>query len=108
MMKVSPKVRFCSCKDPRHLATWTRLQVSRKRFKVHKNNFKFGKPVDSHPYPTLFLKGYDREILTRERKAPMDRLPVQPIKSKKKKSETDSKQYEKTLRKIAPLCARNY
>ena len=74
---VSPKVRFCSYKDPRHLAIWTRL-LSRKGFKMNKNNevcsnhFKFGRPFDSHPHPTLFLKGYDREILTCKRKTPMD------------------------------------
>ena len=93
-ISVSPKVRFCSYKDPRRLATWTRI-LSRKGFKVNKNNevcsnhFKFGRPFDSHPHPTLFLKGYDREIVTCKRKAPMDRLPVQPIRSKKKKSYTN-------------------
>ena len=56
------------------------------------NHFKFGRPVDSHPHPTFFLKGYDREIVTRRRKAPMESLPVQPTRSKKKKSDTDSKQ----------------
>ena len=89
-----------SCKDPRHLATWTKL-LSRKGFKVNKNakvcsnHFKFGgKPVDSHHHPTLFQKGYNREIATRKRKAP-DRLPVQPIRSEKKKSDTDFIQREK-------------
>ena len=69
-----------------------------KNTEVCSNHFKFGRPVDSHPHPTLFLKGYDREIVTRKRKALMDRLPVQPIKSKKKKSDTDPKQREKTRR----------
>ena len=103
---VSSEVRFCSCKDPRPLATWTRL-LSRKGFKVNKNakvcsnHFKFGgRPVDSHPHPTFFLKGYNREIVTRKRKAPIDRLPVQPIRSKKKKWETDSIQREKKRNNI--------
>ena len=39
----------------------------------------------------LFLKGYDREIVTRKRKAPMERLLVQPTTSNEKKSDTDSK-----------------
>ena len=52
-------------------------------------------PKCYHPHPTLFQKGYDREIVTSKRKAPMERLPVQPIRSKKKKSDTDSKQREK-------------
>ena len=98
---VSSEVRFCSCKDPRHLATWTRL-LSRKGFKVNKNakvcsnHFKFdGRPVDSQRYPTLFQKGCNREIvITRKRKAPIGRLPVKPIRSEKKKSDTDSIQRE--------------
>ena len=66
----SSGVRPCSCKDLRHLASWTR-QLSRKGFKVNKNtsvcsnHFTFGRPVDCHPHPTLFLEGYDREIVTR-------------------------------------------
>ena len=103
---VSSEVRFCSCKEPRPLATWTRL-LSRKGFKVNKNakvcsnHFKFcGRPVDSHPHPTFFLKGYYREIVTRKRKAPIDRLPVQPIRTEKKKSDTDSIQREKKRNNI--------
>ena len=66
-----------------------------KNAKVCSNHFKFGgKPVDSHHHPTLFQKGYNREIATRKRKAP-NRLPVQPIRSEKKKSDTDSIQREK-------------
>ena len=103
---VSSEVRFCSCKEPRPLATWTRL-LSRKGFKVNKNakvcsnHFKFcGRPVDSHPHPTFSLKGYYREIVTRKRKAPIDRLPVQPIRTEKKKSDTDSIQREKKRNNI--------
>ena len=103
---VSSEVRFCSCKEPRPLATWTRL-LSRKGFKVNKNakvcsnHFKFcGRTVDSHPHPTFFLKGYYREIVTRKRKAPIDRLPVQPIRTEKKKSDTDSIQREKKRNNI--------
>ena len=88
-----PEVRFWSCKDPRQFSTWTRL-LSRKRFEVNKNtkvcsnHFQFGKPVDSHPHPTLFLKGYDRETeITRKRKAPMERLAVQPTRRKNKRSD---------------------
>ena len=87
-----PEVRFWSCKDPRQFSTWTRL-LSRKRFKVNKNtkvcsnHFQFGKPVDSHPHPTLFLREYDRETeITRKRKAPMERLAVQKTGRKKKRS----------------------
>ena len=69
-----------------------------KNNEVYSNHFKFGRSVDSHPHPTLFLKGYDREIITSKRRAPVDRLPVQPIKSKKKKSDTDPKRHEKTCR----------
>ena len=69
-----------------------------KNNEVYSNHFKFGRPVDSHPHPSLFLKGYDREIVTCKRKTPMDRLPVQLIKSKKKKSDTNPKQREKTCR----------
>ena len=65
-----PEVRFWSCKDPRQFSTWTKL-LSRKRFKntkVSSNHFQFGKPVDSHPHPTLFLRGYDQETeITREK-----------------------------------------
>ena len=98
---VSSEVRFCSCKEPRPLATWTRL-LSRKGFKVNKNakvcsnHFKFGgRPVDSHPHPTLFQKGYNREIVRRKRKAPIYRFPVQSIRNEKKKSDNDSIQREK-------------
>ena len=76
-----PEVHFWPWKDPRHLGTWTRL-LKLKGCKVNENtevcsnHFKFGRPVDSHPHPTLFLKGYDQEIVTRKRKAPMERLPV--------------------------------
>ena len=66
-----------------------------KNAKVCSNHFKLGKPVDSHPHPTFFLNGYNREIVTRKRKAPVDRLPVPSIRIKKKKSCTDSKQREK-------------
>ena len=85
-----PQVRFWSCKDPRQFSMWTRL-LSRKRFKVNKNtkvcsnHFQFGKPVDSHPHPTLFLKGYNREpAITRKRKAPIESLAVQPTGRKKR------------------------
>ena len=95
-----PEVRFWSCKDPRQFSTWTRL-LSRKRFKVNKNtkvcsnHFQFGKPVDSHPHPTLFLKGYDRETeITRKRKAPMERLAVQPTGRKKKRSDNYKQRVE--------------
>ena len=84
----------------RPVSEQTRL-LSRKEFKVNKNakvcsnHFKFGgRPVDSHPHPTLFQKGYNRGIVTRKRKAPIDRLPVQQIRSEKK-SDTDSIQREK-------------
>ena len=52
-----------------------------------------------HPHPTLFLNGYDREIVTRKRKAPTNRLPLQQIRGKKKKKseDTDSKQREKKI-----------
>ena len=95
------EVHFCSCKDPRHLATWTRL-LSREGFKVTKNtkvclnHFKFGRSVGSHPLPTLSLTGYDRERV----KTPIDRLPVQPIRTEKKKSDTDSIQREKKRNNI--------
>ena len=95
-----PEVRFWSCKDPRQFSTWTKL-LSRKRFKVNKNtkvcsnHFQFGKPVDSHPHPTLFLKGYDRETeITRKRKAPMERLAVQPTGRKKKRSDNYKQRVE--------------
>lgn len=74
-------------------ATWTRLLI-REGFKVNKNakvfsnHFKLGRLVDSHPHPTLFLKGYDREGVTCKRKAPTERLPVEP-KGKKRKSVND-------------------
>ena len=95
-----PEVRFWSCKDPGQFSTWTRL-LSRKRFKVNKNtkvcsnHFQFRKAVDSHPHPTLFLKGYDRETeITRKRKAPMERLAVQPTGRKKKRSHNYKQQVE--------------
>ena len=71
-----------------------------KNAKVCSNHFKFGRPVDSHPHPTLFQKGYNREIVTRKRKAPIDRFPVQPIRSKRKKSDTASVQREKKRNNI--------
>ena len=90
----------------RPVSEQTRL-LSRKEFKVNKNakvcsnHFKFGgRPVDSHPHPTLFQKGYNRGIVTRMRKAPIDRLPVQQIRSEKKKSDTDSIQREKKRNNI--------
>ena len=89
---------FLVLQGPKALATWARL-LKRQGFKVSKNTtevcsnyFKYERPVDSHPHSTLFLKGYDREIVTRKRKAAMERLLVQPTKSKEKKSDTDSKQ----------------
>ena len=95
-----PEVRFWSCKDPRQFSTWTKL-LSRKRFKVNKNtkvcsnHFQLGKPVDSHPHPTLFLREYDRETeITRKRKAPMERLAVQPTGRKKKRSDNYKQQAE--------------
>jgi len=69
--------------------------------KVSSNHFKFGgRPVDSHPHPTLFQKDYNREIVRRKREAPIDRFPVQPIRSEKKKSDTDSIQREKKRNNI--------
>ena len=95
-----PQVRFWSGKDPRQFSTWIRL-LSRKRVKMNKNakvcsnHFQFGKPVDSHPHPTLFLKGYDRETqTTRKRKAPMERLAVQPTGRKKKRSDNYTQRVE--------------
>ena len=95
-----PEVRFWSCKDPRQFSTWTKL-LSRKRFEVNKNtkvcsnHFQFGKPVDSHLHPTLFLREYDRETeITRKRKAPMERLAVQPTRRKKKRSDNYKQQAE--------------
>ena len=89
---------FLVLQGPKALATWARL-LKRKGFKVRKNTsevcsnyFKYERPVDNHPHSTLFLKGYDREIVTRKRKAPMERLLVQPTTSNEKKSDTDSKQ----------------
>ena len=97
---------FLLLQGTKALATWTRI-LSRKGFKVNKNakvcsnHFKFcGRPVDSYPHPTFFLKGYYREIVTRKRKAPIDRLPVQPIRTEKKKSDTDSIQREKKRNNI--------
>ena len=64
------------------MAAWTRL-LGRKGFKVTvikntkvcSNHFKFGRPVESDPHPTLFMnKGYDREIVTGKKKVSMDRL----------------------------------
>ena len=95
-----PQGRFWSGKDPRQFSTWIRL-LSRKRVKVNKNakvcsnHFQFGKPVDSHPHPTLFLKGYDRETeITRKRKAPMERLEVQPTGRKNKRSDNYKQRVE--------------
>ena len=95
-----PHVRFWSCKDPRQFSTWNRL-LSRKRFQVNKNtkvssnHFQLGKPVDSHPHRRLFLKGYDRETeVTRKRKAPMERLAVQPTGRKKKRSDNYKQRVE--------------
>ena len=89
---------FLVLQGPKALATLARL-LKRKGFKVRKNTskvcsnyFKYERPVDNHPHSTLFLKGYDREIVTRKRKAPMERLLVQPTTSNEKKSDTDSKQ----------------
>ena len=89
---------FLVLQGPKALATWARL-LKRKGFKVSKNTsevcsnyFKYERPVDNHPHSTLFLKGYDREIVTRKRKVPMERLLVQPTTSNEKKSDTDSKQ----------------
>ena len=66
-----------------------------KNTKVCSNHFQFGKPVDSHPHPTLFLKGYDRETeITRKRKAPMERLAVQPTGRKKKRSDNYKQRVE--------------
>ena len=66
--------------------------MSKNTSEVCSNYFKYEKQVDSHSHSTLSLKGYDREIVTRKRKAPMERLLVQPTTSKEKKSDTDSKQ----------------
>ena len=40
----SSEVRSCSCKDLRHLASWTR-QLSRKGFKVNKKILKFAQII---------------------------------------------------------------
>ena len=58
-----------------------------KNTKVCLNHFKFGRSVGSHPLPTLSLTGYDRERV----KTPIDRLPVQPIRTKKEKSDTEKR-----------------
>ena len=88
---VSPKVRFCSCKDPRHLATWTRI-LSRKGFKVNKNTkiMKFTQIILNWKTTWQSSSSHalsDREIVTRKRKAPMDKLPVQPIKVRRRRSQ---------------------
>ena len=62
-----------------------------KLYRATLNHFTFGGSVGSHPHPTLLLKGYDRERVTRKRKAPIDRLPVQPIRTKKEKSDTEKR-----------------
>ena len=62
-----------------------------KNTKVCLNHFKFGRSVGSHPLPTLSLTGYDRERVTRKRKTPIDRIPVQPIRTKKEKSDTEKR-----------------
>ena len=60
--------------------------------KVCSNHFELGRPVESHPDPTLFLKGYDREENTRKRKAPRVRLPVPPKATKARKSQNSKKE----------------
>ncbi|XP_068707676.1 uncharacterized protein [Montipora foliosa] len=85
-----PQIRFWSCKDPKRFTVWTK-QLGRKYFKVSKdtkvcsNHFEFGKPTDSHPDPSLFLKGYDKKSVTRKRKSPMVRPTLQPKLPKVKK-----------------------
>ena len=66
-----------------------------KNTKVCSNHFQLGKPVDSHPHPTLFLREYDRETeITRKRKALMERLAAQPTGRKKKRSDNYNQQAE--------------
>ncbi|XP_065055398.1 uncharacterized protein LOC135683924 [Rhopilema esculentum] len=55
-------IRFWSCKE-KFFRTWSKL-INRdlkvgKSTKVCSNHFQYGKPTDSCPHPTLFLKGYD-------------------------------------------------
>lgn len=68
-----PHICFWSCKHPNK--DWTR-RLDRKNFMVNKhtkvcsNHFELGRPVESHPDPTLFLKSDDREEVKRKERHP--------------------------------------
>ena len=64
-----------------------------KHTKVCSNHFELGRPVDSHPNPTLFLKGYDHsDQVKSKRKAPLARSPEEPkVKKKRKTSDENNK-----------------
>ena len=97
-MRGKPQIRFWSCKDPKKFTDWTR-RLNRKNFKVNKhtkvcsNHFELGSPVDSHPNPTLFLKGYDHsDQVKSKRKAPLVMSPEEPkVKKKRKPSDENNK-----------------
>ena len=64
-----------------------------KNTKVCLNHFKFGRSLTVILIP-FSLTGYDRE------KAPIDRLPVQPIRTKKEKSDTEKRNNIATPKKL--------
>lgn len=86
------ELRFHSCKDPKNYAKWG-FCCNRKQFQFKKhhvicsNHFKYGRPTNISPHPTMYLKGYDGEEDAdeeRKRKAPKQRST--PVKKCKKSS----------------------
>ena len=63
----SLELRFWKCTDPKLYAKWT-FNCNRKYFKVNKhtvvcsNHFKYGRPTNTSPIPTLYLKGYESDM----------------------------------------------
>ena len=80
-------IRFWSCKR-KFFGTWSKL-INRevinktsgkkslfrvgKSTKVCSNHFQYGKPTDSYPHPTLFLKGYNDDGPSNPKRRRLDR-----------------------------------
>ena len=73
----SSKLRFWKCRNANHYKTWTKL-LSWQNYTVNantricSNHFKFGRPTDVDPHPTLYLRGYSEQVGIK-RKPPADR-----------------------------------
>ena len=91
----SNELRFWKCRDINHYKIWTKhlkrvaYSVNGKT-KIYSNHFKYGRPTDVDPHPTLFLKEYDEQCI--KRTAPMERStpPTDCLTRKRLKLKTDA------------------